>query len=377
MKANALFIVVLSCAHIAATWSTTNHWQTTLTTWNKQATASSISVYPIGSVSATSANISTSLFTSMSYTLVLTVHDLFYASDASVCTRNGLKSCGPTPALSSKTSGAITTTYWTPVPISNPASCTKTSFDYTTASTILLPSPWITDVAEQATQSVHAVLVTTYVSTLGTNLGNQAVTTTVCDVYLRSEAASGDNYVAEASIASQCMDPRDYYCQALSSGSPYAWDFGTIGKTCQRTGQIEFEKLQLPMASEANEFAFKVCEDELEQLLSPSSWNHWDYSSHERSLIIVNQDGEIEERKPDHFPAGTGQWSESPTYSQNDEPTPRHPVTQAELDQDDPDFDAGELLAYAFYLGTASRIVENREDCWLCDWIRPSINKRT
>src|SRR2546423_3710976 len=237
MKIFAILPMVLSRISTAAAWTTTDHWQTSLITGFKSMITNSIPVYPTGAVSATSTNTSTSLFTSLGYTLVLTAYDLFYAPSAAVCTLSGLEPCGPTPALS-ETSGSITTTYWAPVLIANPTSCTKTSFEYTTASTVLLPSAWISDAAQQATQSVEALQVTTYVSTLSINMGGQAVTTTVCDVYLRSEAASGISYVAESTILTECMDPRDYYCRQFSSAMSEGAGFvGSTKTTCDRTGQ--------------------------------------------------------------------------------------------------------------------------------------------
>jgi hypothetical protein len=102
---------------------------------------------------------------------------------------------------------------------------------------VLLPDAWISDAAEQATQSVEALLVTTYVTTLSTNMGGQAVTTTVCDVYLRSDAAFGVEYVAESTILTECMDPRDYFCRQFSSAISEGAGIVGTKTTCERTGQ--------------------------------------------------------------------------------------------------------------------------------------------
>lgn len=235
MKTFTILPVLYSCIRTVAAWTTTNHWQTSVATGNPITTTTSIAIYPTGAVSATSTNTSTSLFTSGGYKLALTVFDLFYEPNVAVCTRSRLSPCGPTPNLS-RTSDSITTTYWAPVLIANPTSCTKTSFAYTTASTVVLPSLWILDAAQQATQSVQALVVTTYISTLSTNLGGQAVTTTVCDVYLRGDAVLGVPYVAESIILTECVDPRDYRCRQLSSA--IAAGAGITGNpTCDRTEQ--------------------------------------------------------------------------------------------------------------------------------------------
>lgn len=237
MKPFAIVPVLLSCICTAVAWTTTNYWQTSLVTYYKPATTTSIAVWPTGAVSAISTNTSTSQFTSGGYTILLTVYDVFYAPSAAVCTRSGIKSCGPTPVLS-RASGTITTSYWAPLLIANPRSCTKTSFEYTTASTVVLPSVWIDGIADQATQSVEALLVTTYVKTLSTNMGGQAVTTTVCDVYLRTDAVTGIPYLAESTILTECVDPRDYYCQAFSSAMTGGAGYVGTKTTCERSGQV-------------------------------------------------------------------------------------------------------------------------------------------
>lgn len=238
MRLLRVFCAVLSCTSMVAAWTSTNHWQTSLLTGYKTPTQTSISVFPTGSDSATSTTTSTSLFTSGGYTLLLTVYDLFYPPSAAVCTAGrAFTTCGPTPALSRTTGTSITTRYWAPVRIANPTSCTKTSFGYTTASTVALPSAWIDGVAQQATQSVEALLVTTYVKTLSTNMGGQAVTTTVCDVYLRTDAILGGIYTAESTLLTECVDPRDYSCRQLSSALTAGAGIVGTKTTCDRTGQ--------------------------------------------------------------------------------------------------------------------------------------------
>ncbi|KAL2861180.1 uncharacterized protein BJX67DRAFT_375509 [Aspergillus lucknowensis] len=78
----------------------------------------------------------------------------------------------------------ITTKYYLPLTVSNLASCTLTEYTYTEGVQVGLPST----LQAQATDESLATLVTTYTSTISTNLGGQAVTTAVCDIYLRGDA---------------------------------------------------------------------------------------------------------------------------------------------------------------------------------------------
>lgn len=113
------------------------------------------------------------------------------------------------PSESNTASPTIITHYYVPVNFSNPKSCTKTTFTYTDSIDVVLPD----SLTAQATDSSLAAYVTTYVSTISTNLGGQAVTTSRCDVYLNSQA------VPEATILNngyltECVDPRRSTCSA-------------------------------------------------------------------------------------------------------------------------------------------------------------------
>ncbi|KAJ4118622.1 hypothetical protein NW765_017509 [Fusarium oxysporum] len=68
---------------------------------------------------------------------------------------------------------------------------------------------------DQATDSSLVELVTTYVSTISTNLGGQAVTTSRCDVYFNAEAVPvgyPDIGIDGESLLSECVDPRRSHC---------------------------------------------------------------------------------------------------------------------------------------------------------------------
>ncbi|KAL3484994.1 hypothetical protein BJX62DRAFT_229841 [Aspergillus germanicus] len=101
---------------------------------------------------------------------------------------------------------SIETNYYIPVTVSNPKSCTLTDFTYTDTIGIRVPSP----LAPRATGSDLALLVTTYESTISTNLGGQPVTTSICDVYLKSGAipvVDGDLEVYGAGLLSEPRGP--------------------------------------------------------------------------------------------------------------------------------------------------------------------------
>ncbi|KAK4119281.1 hypothetical protein N657DRAFT_650396 [Parathielavia appendiculata] len=220
MSPQILFGLLL-LAGTAAAWSRTDHWQTAVQTRGFRSTSfttSSISVVPTDAATPIASNISTSLMSGFE----VTVTDLFYASNASGLCTPPLEDCNPSTTPRTTTSSTITTKYYALVVISNPASCTRTSFAYTSARSLDRPSATdMPDFEEQATQSAHALAVTTYVSTLSTNLGGQDVTTSVCEVYLREGALV--DIEPDDGVHFDCVDPRVYYCSvAMARASHFA-----------------------------------------------------------------------------------------------------------------------------------------------------------
>jgi hypothetical protein len=236
MTTISLLSLILMCVSTSVGWTRSDHWQIAVTTSRDGSVlTSSIAVYPTASVSATSTNTSTTLVSGSmldveALTYQVTVTDLFYPPGAPVCLSNFFGTCGPTPTFA--ISGSITTNYYAPVVVSNPSSCTKTSFLYTTSQTIFpeIMISSIPDVIDQATGSAEALLVTTYVVTLSTNLGGQAVTTSVCDVYLKGDAVLGLVPYEEEYPLSQCVDPRAFSCSVSRMQIP------TVA--CQITSQV-------------------------------------------------------------------------------------------------------------------------------------------
>jgi hypothetical protein len=252
-----ILYLALLLADRAAAWSLTNYFTTSI--WTGGTVSStytlSIPVSPTGSVSATSSNITTSSETVPLFylgpapeTLIyeITVTNLFLPTNAPVCVP--LNSfdvttgyCSTSSTSRTTASPTITTRYFVPVIISNPSSCTQTSFSYTSSQDVdlsYLPSI----VRTQATESPEALFITTYVVTVSTNLGGQAVTTSVCDVYLKSDAVTGVLPVVEASYLSQCVDPSKFRCSTTRLGpsdnvcGPLPITYPSSGKTGGATG---------------------------------------------------------------------------------------------------------------------------------------------
>ncbi|KAH8705482.1 hypothetical protein BGW36DRAFT_435343 [Talaromyces proteolyticus] len=114
------------------------------------------------------------------------------------------------PVETATASPTIESYYYAPVTLSNPASCTQTTFTYTDSVAISLPDTYVA----QATATSIATYVTTYVSTISTNLGGQAVTTSRCDVYFNSEAIPSAEILDADHYLTECVDPRRSTCSA-------------------------------------------------------------------------------------------------------------------------------------------------------------------
>ncbi|KAM7208180.1 hypothetical protein V8F20_001460 [Naviculisporaceae sp. PSN 640] len=239
------FLHLLSLLPSTLAWTRTDHWQTSvITTTSKKLYTSSIPVFPTGSPAPKpiSSNTSTTVITtkpivalvSTYLTYLVTVTDLFYAASETknLCISTGFTRCSPTPTFIQPGTTSITTNFYAPVLIQNPSSCTLTSYSYTTRQSVNVPimDDSIPAVAQQATQSAQAALVTTWVSTRSTNLGGQAVTTTMVDVYLKEGAVGGIGPLDELSAMSECVDPRSLWCSISTYETP--------GASCQTEGQV-------------------------------------------------------------------------------------------------------------------------------------------
>ncbi|KAF4637547.1 hypothetical protein G7Y89_g518 [Cudoniella acicularis] len=213
-------------ASSAAAWSLTNYYNLATTTWDSTISTTLVSVIPTGSVSAISSNTSSTLsvIVEQNYpvTYNITVTNIFVAPDAPWCLNTGTQRlCSyntPPLPVGSNLNSADTTRYWAPLTITPPASCTKTSFSYTSSQeqNPELPGANGQILLAEATESPQALFITTYAITIETGIG-QAGTLSVMDVYLRSDAILGIQPTAEAQYLNQCVDPSSILCTMSSS----------------------------------------------------------------------------------------------------------------------------------------------------------------
>lgn len=223
---NSFALLFLSWVGAVAGWTYTDYLTTTtLHFLSGESTVTStyyMKVYPTDSVRPTSTNITTALISDRGEqgktTYPITITQLFLSPTDISCSSDLGLGCSPSETATPTTT--IDTSYYAPLVVSAPSSCTETSFLYTTPHPVLatgIGSSHDTNLADQATQSSEALFVTTYLYTLSTNLGGQAVTTTRCDVYLNDEAVLGLRPGEEAFYLDQCVDPRRYLCTSTTT----------------------------------------------------------------------------------------------------------------------------------------------------------------
>ena len=144
---------------------------------------------------------------------------IVYDSTAPTVTDVDLSACTPISHNSATPSNTISTSYYGPAILSNPASCTKTSFTYTTAEAVAVPSFF----ASQATDPTNAAVATVLSSFVSTDVGGQSVVTSWSAIYLKPEAFANASAVPyggeESSYLDQCVDPRRFFC-STSLGIP-------------------------------------------------------------------------------------------------------------------------------------------------------------
>lgn len=225
-----LFAFLLSPSLVAA-WQLTNYYNVSRLVYGTTTFANTVQVTPIGSVSATSSNVTTtSIYAShlldfnYQVTYVYTLTNIFVDPAGSWCVPDGFghgtRDCSKTS--STRTTPTALTRYFAPVVITPPSSCTKTSFSYTSSQQVT-PTALPSGMGSQATDSSEALYITTYVVTLSTDKGGQAVTTSVVDVYLSSDAVQGVQPVDQSAYLSQCIDPSSVLC---ASSAPGLLNFG-------------------------------------------------------------------------------------------------------------------------------------------------------
>lgn len=229
-------LVLICCIASVVCWTYTEYVSVVTTQgFDLATTTNAITVSPTGPVSPTSKNVTT-LSTAFNLGGLalgyfnLTVTDLYLGPNASVCTPSNYAftcSASTTTTTSYNPFDTISTGFWIPVTLSQPSTCTQTSFTYTTSSFNILELygdytefPTLLDEALNTGTGGEALFVTTYVSTLGFNLGGQAHTSTYCEIWLKNGAlASIPPNNDEAYYLTNCVDPRRYLCSGGHSDS--------------------------------------------------------------------------------------------------------------------------------------------------------------
>lgn len=192
-----------------------------------------INVTPIGPVTAISTSVITTTFDDADdgVTFDYTLTSLFLEPTGSWCADplvaygntkicTGTQGVPPFPSLGNNS--LVQTRYFVPVLITQPSSCTKTSFSYT-SSLMIYPEKLPGLMYTQATLSGEATFITTIVEVISTNLGGQAVTASVIEVYLNTDAVQSVKPSQQAKYLSECVDPSSFLCPAPT---PTALSFG-------------------------------------------------------------------------------------------------------------------------------------------------------
>jgi hypothetical protein len=248
MATTATLLLLCALASSAkASWTYTQYLSTTTITPGFTPVAKTVTVWPTGTVSATSTNITTittsNPILNQEVNLTATITSLWLAPDASACAYTGPNFVDSATCAVSFTSvnSATSTGIYIPYTVTNPPSCSKTSFSYVTST--YGPTGYIQqeDVLyvgyiyrtfwNQITvtgSAGEALFVTTYVSTISTDLGGQPVTTTNEDIWMKTDAFPGLTAVgSEEYYLTQCVDPRRFLCNNGKGASATAGSCGT------------------------------------------------------------------------------------------------------------------------------------------------------
>jgi hypothetical protein len=222
-----LLVLILYASNVAG-WTYTEYL-TVVTTegFDLQTTTTAVTVSPTGPVSPTKTEITTAatgIYYGAQYGVFnITVTDLYLGPGASVCTPSNFQfTCSPstTASMLAGAFNTIETSVWAAVTISNPSTCTQTSFTYTTSSPGILENlgeqvqfPTIFNEAADTGSNGEGLFVTTYISTVSVDLGGQPITTTRCDIWLKNGALESiAPNESEQLYLSNCVDPRRYLC---------------------------------------------------------------------------------------------------------------------------------------------------------------------
>jgi hypothetical protein len=228
---------VLLFVGLAEAWEMTSYYNYSTEVFGGTVTLSAlIDVVPTGPVTGTSSDVKTTTFLDPDYgfTYIYTLTSLFLEPTGSWCASQNrgygnTKICTgtigllapPIPTLNP----LLKTRYFAPILITQPSSCAKTSFSYT-SSIQIYPTELPGSMATEATIGGEAVFITTHIAVASTNLGGQIITATAIDVFLKSGALQGVTAVSQASYLSQCVDPSSFMCSFTLTPSPLFFGCG-------------------------------------------------------------------------------------------------------------------------------------------------------
>lgn len=215
-----LAVVLLSSGSVRA-WSMTNYYNYSTQVFGSTTLSQIVTVTPTGPVTGTSSIVATSITSDDAHVKYnYTVTSLFLEPTASWCVPGlvnvNTKVCTGTqgqPSIpTTKPNSLLYTRYYAPLLIAQPSTCTQTSFSYTSSREIY-PNQLPSSMGTQATESASVTFISTNFG-VNTNLGGQAVTTTVVEIYLIPNAVQNVNPGDEARYLTQCVDPSSFLCSA-------------------------------------------------------------------------------------------------------------------------------------------------------------------
>ena len=224
MALSRILGALLLSAGLAHAWDMTSYYNYSTEVFGGTLTQSAlIGVVPTGPLTGTSSSVvTTSYLDDNDFTYIYTLTSLFVGPTESWCASQNAgygntEICSgtigllvPPPASSNP---LLQTKYYVPVVITQPASCTKTSFSYTSSMQIRpteLPGSMVTEITIGA--GGEATFISTIVQIISTDLGGQEVSATTVEVYLKTDAVQGVTPIDEVQYLTKCVDPSSFMC---------------------------------------------------------------------------------------------------------------------------------------------------------------------
>ncbi|KAK6522994.1 hypothetical protein TWF281_002418 [Arthrobotrys megalospora] len=205
----------------ATAWSYTQYFSPTSSApWLGSTRTDWVEVIPTGLISVISTTVTTekdtlSVGVGRYVTINVTLTKATITANGSACLAYECRT---------STENGIGTKVYAPVVLTNPPSCTRTSVSYTTSSSIypvrIENFPGILAQANKTGSNGVALFVTTYITTVGYNLGGQPIISTSCSIWLKADAVAENPEpgYTDSSYLAECVDPRRYLCTKTMPG---------------------------------------------------------------------------------------------------------------------------------------------------------------